>query len=103
MRNSAIARLVVMGVLTIALLIPLAWVFSVVSERAARRTGAVSEVSATWGGVQVIGGPVLTVPYSYTWIDSAGRQQRGTNLAHFLPRDLQIDGTLATETRRRGI
>jgi inner membrane protein len=103
MRNSAIARLVVMGALTITLLIPLVWVHGIVSERAARRNGAVAEVSATWGGPQVIGGTVLTVPYSHTWTDNAGRVHQGTNHAHFLPRDLQIDGTLATETRRRGI
>src|SRR5215203_4088820 len=103
MRTSAIARLVVMGVLTMTLLIPLAWVYSIVSERAERRDGAVADVSTTWGGTQVIGGPVLTVPYTYTWTDTAGRRQQGTNHANFLPRDLHIDGSLATETRRRGI
>ena len=103
MRTSAVARLVVMGVLTMALLVPLAWVYSIVAERAGRRSGAVAEISATWGGAQVIGGPVLAVPYSYTWTDSAGRQQAGTSHALFLPRDLQIEGSLATETRRRGI
>ena len=37
MRTSAIARLIVMGVLLIALLLPLSMVQSVVSERASRR------------------------------------------------------------------
>ena len=103
MRNSAIARLVVMSALTVGLLIPLMWVYNIVTERSARRNGAVAEVSATWGGAQIVGGPVLAVPYSYTWTDSSGRQQPGSNTIHFLPRDLQIEGTLATETRRRGI
>ena len=30
---------------------------------------SVAEVGGTWGGAQTIGGPVLTVPYRYTWID----------------------------------
>ena len=51
MRTSAIARLVVMGALLIALLVPLSMVQSVVSERASRRGSVVDEVSATWGGV----------------------------------------------------
>jgi len=103
MRNSAIARLVVMGALTIALFIPLTWVYATVSERATRRDGAVAEVSATWGGPQTIGGPVLSVPYSLVWTDNAGRQQRSVCWAHFLPRDLQIEGSIDTESRKRGI
>jgi inner membrane protein len=103
MRNSAIARLVVMGALTITLLVPITWVYSTVSERASRRDGAVAEVSATWGGPQTIGGPILSVPYSVVWTDNAGRQQRTACRAHFLPRDLQIEGAIGTETRKRGI
>lgn len=103
MRNSAVARLIVMGALTIALLIPLMWVHALITERAARRDGAVAEVSATWGGPQVIAGPILTVPYTYWFADGQGRQQRATAHASFLPRDLRVTGTLATDTRQRGI
>jgi inner membrane protein len=103
MRNSAIARLVVMGTLTLVLLIPLTWVYSTVSERASRRDGAVAEVSATWGGPQTVGGPVLSVPYTVAWTDNNGRPQRAVHRAHFMPRDLQIEGTIAPETRSRGI
>jgi inner membrane protein len=103
MRNSAVARLVVMGILAMTLLVPLTWVYSIVTERGSRRDEAVTEVSGTWGGPQVIGGPVLSVPYSVAWIDSAGRQQRSMCRANFLPRDLQIDGTLVPQIRSRGI
>jgi inner membrane protein len=92
-----------MGVLTVGLLVPLMWVYSIVSERASRRNTAIAEVSASWGGQQVIGGPVLAVPYSYTWTDNAGRVQRGAGKAHFLPRELRIEGTVASEIRSRGI
>lgn len=103
MRNSAIARLVVMGVLAIALLVPLTWVWAIVAERATRRDAAVTEVSDTWGEAQTIGGVVLTVPYVVAWTDNTGRPQKSSGRAHFLPRDLRIDGTLTTDTRRRGI
>lgn len=92
-----------MGVLTICLLIPLAWVQSIVSERASRREEAVTEVSATWGGPQTIGGPILSVPYFGLTADGQGTQQRAMHTAYFLPRDLQIEGALNTETRSRGI
>src|SRR5687767_376257 len=103
MRNSAIARLAVMAFLILTLLIPLSMVRSVVSERASRRHEAVTSTSATWGGPQTVSGPVLTVPYTWTWMDSAGQPQRTTRRAHVLPKDLRFDAALNTETRQRGI
>ena len=103
MRNSASARLLVMGLLAILLLVPLMWVQSIVSERASRRTEATAEVSGTWGGPQTIGGPVLAVPYTVSWIDNEGRPQRSPGRAFFMARSVQIDGQVATELRQRGI
>jgi inner membrane protein len=103
MRNSATARLLIMGILAILLLVPLSWVQSIVSERASRRNDAISEVSGTWGGPQTIGGPILTVPYAVSWVDNAGRLQRSVGRMCFLPRTVQIDGQVSTELRRRGI
>jgi inner membrane protein len=103
MRSSAVARLVIMGGLAVALLIPLTWVYSIVSERASRRDATVIAVSDTWGHPQTIGGPVLSVPYTVVWNDANGRQQKSSSRAHFLAHDLQIDGTLTPETRSRGI
>jgi inner membrane protein len=103
MRHSVTARLVVMGGLAVVLLIPLMWVYATVSERASRRDAAAAEISQTWGGPQVVGGPVLAVPYETIWTDGSGRVQRSVQHAFLLPRDLQIDARLATETRRRGI
>ena len=103
MRNSATARLVVMGGLAVLLLVPLTWVQSIVSERAQRRGTATDEVSMTWGGAQTIGGPLLSVPYTVAWVDNMGRQQRSAGRAFFLPRTIQIDGQAATDLRYRGI
>jgi inner membrane protein len=104
MRNSAVARLAVMGILTMALLVPLTWVYAIVTERATRREGAVAEIGAAWGGPQVISGPVLSVPYLGVWTNpNSGREERIVYQAHFLPSDLEIGGALNTQIRRRGI
>lgn len=103
MRNSAVARLVVMGLLAMGLLVPLTWVYSIVTERSSRRDAAVSEIGSTWGGQQMLGGPVLAVPYTAIWTDNTGRQVRSTCRAYFLPSDLQVEGTLTPQTRSRGI
>ena len=103
MRNSAMARLGVMVILTLALLVPLTMVQSTVSERAMRREAAVREVSATWGSPQTFGGPVLSIPYTQVWTDTAGRSQRSVQAVQFLPKQVQIAGVVVPERRWRGI
>ena len=103
MRTSAIARLVVMGALLIALLVPLSMVRSVVSERASRRGTVVDEVSATWGGVQTVGGPVLMVPYRYPGTEADGRPRLYLAQAFFLPEALDIKGAMEPQLLERGL
>jgi inner membrane protein len=103
MRTSPILRLLVMGILLLALNVPLTMMCGVVGERAARRNEVAREVSADWGSEQTIAGPVLSIPYRYTWIDSNGREQSSTELYHFLPESLEIDGTIEPAERRRSI
>jgi inner membrane protein len=103
MRRSALARLAVMAILLACLMVPLTMVQGVVSERAARRAEATADISSIWGGVQTLGGPVLTVPYRYTWIDQNGRAKPAVGHAHFLPQRLEIDGAVDPEVRRRGL
>lgn len=90
-----------MFLLTSALLIPIAWVQIIVSERASRRDVAAAEIGATWGGPQLVAGPVLAVPYALTASD--GNTRRAVCRAMFLPKDLRVEGTLRAETRSRGI
>src|SRR5258705_11795529 len=85
MRRSAMARLVVMGVLMLGLMIPLMMVQGVVSERATRRDAAVAEGGGIWGGAQTIGGPGLALPDRSTRNGAAGRARRGPPPAPFLP------------------
>jgi inner membrane protein len=77
-----------------------------VGERQARRQSAVEEVSSKWGGVQVITGPALVVPYTHRWIEtSVGQRITRTEIRHaiFLPETLDVRGSIDTEVRKRGI
>ena len=65
MKTSPIIRLFVMGVILVALNVPLTMMCGVVGERTARRNQVAAEVSESWGGAQTVGGPVLTVPYDH--------------------------------------
>jgi inner membrane protein len=102
-RTSAIARLAVMGILMLGLMMPLVMIRGVVSERASRRDEAVAEIGRSWGGPQTVGGPILAVPYRYTWVDPAGRSKPGNAYAYFLPAVIEIEGSVEPELRRRSL
>jgi inner membrane protein len=85
MRTPAMLRLAIMAGLLFALMFPLVMVSAVISERSLRRDSAVAEVGESWGRAQTIGGPVLTIPYEYTYTDHNGKPQMTTLRAHLLP------------------
>lgn len=97
------AKLVVVGVLGLALWIPTSIIGLLVKERAERRDEVVGEVSATWGREQNFEGPVLSVPV-YRWVEDGNRGRvRRTEWVHQLPEILEIRGRLEPEVRYRAI
>lgn len=104
LKDSVLLKMVAIGLLILALGIPLMMVRGQISERKQRRDSVVSEVSSTWGNAQTLGGPVLTVPYQVHSRDAKGKvYSTSTYLAYFLPETLKVDGRLFPELRRRGI
>ena len=105
--SSPIARLLLIAVLMLLLNIPLGMIRGVVEERAARRGEVVGDILAGWGGAQSLTGPVLRVPFkvrsTVAGADGKPLQRVSADAAYFLPRDLHIEGQLATEMRHRGI
>lgn len=101
--------------LTLALLIPLAMIGSLLDERRQRRDEAVGNITSTWGGDQVIAGPVWVVPYYYRLVskkevlgrDGISRveteEKRIKAQAFFLPSTLSVTGSLAPSLLHRGI
>lgn len=103
LRDSTFFKLLAVGGLVLVLLIPLGMVRSLISERQSRRDEATAEVAASWGRSQVLGGPVLTVPYLLRGKDEKGKTITWTAQARFLPETLVIDGQIVPERRHRGI
>jgi inner membrane protein len=102
-RTSTMLKLAVIGMLILVLLIPTSMLQSLITERESTRNTAVAEVSSKWGAEQIIGGPVLSVPFETMVKDENGQAQRQTEYAHFLPDELQFDGSIKPEKRSRGI
>lgn len=69
MKNPIFLKSLVVGALALALLIPLSMVRELVAERQARAAEAVAGIAEGWGLRQVLGGPMLAVPYERHWTE----------------------------------
>ena len=106
--NSRTLRLLLVGFLALLLLIPIVRIDALVSERQSRAAEVEAEVSASWGSAQSVAGPALVVPYqrpeavpAASGTGEAVTLRPGT--AVFLPRILDVEGDVESDTRRRGI
>lgn len=114
-RNALALRLMLIGILTLLLLIPLALVQSTLRERLGRHDTAVATITQSWGKSQRLLGPLLVVPFTWkTEVEEAvtaadGRRYRETvtkthtSEAFFLPEQLEVAGQLDPSERRLGI
>lgn len=104
-------KIALIGIIIIVLLIPIASVIDLVSERQYLHRNAVSEITSMWGKKQNFMGPFLVVPYdridTVIFTDSKGKKNTEKNAirlnAFILPEKLNITGNLAAQTRSRGI
>jgi inner membrane protein len=88
---------------------------SVLSERLGRRNEAVAGITSSWGSEQTIIGPVLIVPYRYSfksWKEQPGAGGKIEKVevveaavanAYFLPATLATAGAIQPSRLRRGI
>jgi inner membrane protein len=112
MENRLGLKVAAIAVLSIALLVGLLWIRSLVAERQQRRDIVVHDIAASSSTAQTLKGPVLVVPYVKTvrlWKEdtSAGnrhieeRQVSGELV--LLPEEFKLNGQVPTELRKRGI
>ncbi|HVF72534.1 MAG TPA: cell envelope integrity protein CreD [Chthoniobacterales bacterium] len=113
--SSTMLKLLGVGALILIMLIPLAMIEGVLTDRLARRNEAVNDITSSWGKDQHIIGPVLVIPYlhhgtvvrSVTLPDGRveTREVAETTVAcaYFLPDTLEVTGDVQTQTLHRGI
>jgi inner membrane protein len=100
---STIGKMLMIGVLLLVFLIPLQMIRSLIEERNATRMEAEGEIIRSWGGEQILAGPVVVVPYLYRIEDEEGQVEELVDRAFFLPEALVVSGSVDTEKRSRGI
>ncbi len=114
-RYSTILKLLGVGGLVLVLLVPLAMITGVLSERLQRRNQAVGDITSSWGREQNVIGPVLGIPYQYRFktvkempapdgrLERREVEETATATAYFLPEVLNVAGDVQTQTLHRGI
>ncbi len=102
-RNAIMMKAIAVGILVLVLLIPSAFIQNLVHERKQRQQEVVQEVSSKWALNQTITGPFVTVPYTTVHTHEKGKTVTVKQMAHFLPEQLKINGSLVPEIRYRSI
>ena len=114
-RHSTILKLLGVGALVLVLLIPLAMITGVLRERLERRNEAVADITSSWGREQNVIGPVLGIPYQYTFktvkevpapdgkVERREVEETATANAYFLPETLNVSASVQTQKLHRGI
>ncbi len=103
LKNPVLLKLLLVGLFTLIMLIPIHKVDNLVYERQMRHDSVIDEISQKWGRAQSLIGPVLTIPYYVDWKDDKGKTHHELHKAYFLPDKLTIKGRIHSEKRYRGI
>jgi len=98
-RYSAMIKMVLIGILVLLLLIPSSMIRGLIRERQEYQQQVIEEVAGKWGRVQIISGPIVSIPYTVNHQNS----NISIEYAHILPETFNINGTLKTEYRKRNI
>jgi len=106
-RESVLIKMVLIGFLTLALLIPSFLIQDLILERQARQQEVIDEITDKWSGAQLVQGPIMVLPYKTTVSqrDTSGRvtYKEVITTINILPETLNIRGNSDAKTKKRGI
>jgi len=88
--QSSTAKMIMVGILTLVLLIPLFFVQDLITERSIRQKEVVTETTSKWGGGVYVYGPILKIPYKNPVTGKS-------NFAYFFPEKLNNSVTTTME------
>ncbi len=103
LRTSITGKVLVIGILILALLIPMNMVESVIADRSIVYRSAEESITGAWGKEIRLIDPLLTVDASNKLSYSNGAYIYDTQYQHLGPEKLSIHGHIETQVRKRGI
>jgi inner membrane protein len=96
-------KMFLVGFLVILCYIPSLMVYGLVAERQGRQYEAIADIASKWGNAQVIGGPVVHVPFITSYRDEKGVLRQQTSSVDIAATKVDIKTQVQTEVRYRGI
>lgn len=111
-KGMSIYKVGMIGLLILALMIPLMMINGLIQDRQSRRDEVVEDIARSSSYSQHISGPLLIVPYrklTRIWKLNAESRERYQETVeekgrlYFLPERFELDGKVQTEVRSRGI
>lgn len=84
------------------LMLPIAWIQSLIYERAGLQREVEQSVAASWGQEQVIYGPLLCIPYQKTKV-SEGKTYTTDHRLFLAPDSIDLKSDATAEVRKKGI
>jgi inner membrane protein len=102
-KNSISLKLIIVVALSLFLLIPSTMVRKLIDEREGRKNEAIREITSKWGSKQTLSGPILLVPYEKVTRYKNGTHSTERDYFQILPSELNVNGELETEEKKRGI
>lgn len=103
LRRSSTVKVLGIAFLILLLLIPVAMTREVVNDRMAFSDSARRDIMHSWGQPQIIGGPVLVVPYRVERKVYYEDSTEESGELYLLPTELAVAAELVPEVRSRGI
>jgi len=101
--NRILLKGIVTGILILFMLVPTAFIFSLVYERKQRQHEIVEEVSSKWSSAQTLTGPYLFVPYGSIIKNKEGKPEEIKSHFWIIPENLNVNGNIDHHVRRRSI
>ena len=101
--RSASIKAATIAILILVLLIPIGMIKGVIDDRRMIGLEAQTDIMHSWGGEQLVAGPILVIPYTATHRRKDGSTHVVSKRAFVLPEELHINAVVSPELRYRGL
>lgn len=101
--NPVASKVILIGLVVLALMVPLTLLKGLIGERTYMRNEAYSTVAKGWGGRLTTGGPLLRIPFDVSHKSKEGEITVLRHQLYVLPEDLKIDSVIEQEAEPRHV
>jgi inner membrane protein len=101
--QSLTLKAIIIATLILLMLIPNMMIQNLISERQERSRKTIERINEKWSSAQTLCGPVLTIPYTTTTVDSDKKVRVERHEWHITPEILEVSTQLFPEERYYGI